>query len=345
MRTTSAALSIVLGTALAMLTLDGVSRWYYTLRTVRDPVLGFVVPAGHVVRSRTEGAGLARYEGRGVRRAKGLGPATGARILCIGDSFTEALQVSDEEVYTTLTERALNRAALATAVLNFGRSGGSVADYIANASVHKEIFTPHWTVVEVDEGDFTSDAWQPAKTHFRRRCPDCALEVATIPPVPDDAPHRAYTWLTNHSALAGFAWVSWQTHVSFSRRSDAAIAADEQASENPLGREAFPVAEELRMLADAYVGRLTLLLLGTFDPAHPGLDTDGEAAIKRAAQQLGISIACSKDVYPSLAERGTAPRGFGNTALNTGHMNRAGHAAAARVLAAELLRLHGAGRL
>lgn len=123
--------------------------------------------------------------------------------------------------------------------------------------------------------------------------------------MPDDARHRAYMWLTDHSALAGCAWVNWQTHVSLSRRSGGAIAADGRASENPSVREVFSVAGEMRLLADAYDRRLTLLLLGTFDPAHPGLDTDGEAAIKRAAGELAISIACSRDQCPSLSHRGT----------------------------------------
>jgi hypothetical protein len=85
--------------------------------------------------------------------------------------------------------------------------------------------------------------------------------------------------------------------------------------------------------------------LGRFDPVHPGRDTDEEAVIKRAARELGISLACSKDEYPALARKGIAPHGFPNTSLNSGHMNAAGHAAAARVLTRELLRLHAEGRM
>ena len=73
------------GTALALVTLEGVSRWYFNYASVPDAVLGLVVPPGHIVRSRVEGAGAADYEARGVRRADDLGPRRGSQILSLGD--------------------------------------------------------------------------------------------------------------------------------------------------------------------------------------------------------------------------------------------------------------------
>ena len=337
-------LTLAPGVALAILTLEGVSRWYYDVPTVRDPVLGFVVPAGRTVRSRIEGAGVAHYEDRGVRRSVDLGARTGAQILCLGDSFTEALQVSDDEVYTTLIERSLKRDGVPTAVLNLDRSGTSVADYIADSKAHKDRFAATWTVVEVDARDFTTDAWATAKSHFRQACPTCAIEVVKTGPRPEGPARRAYTWLTNRSALIGFTFFSWQTHLDVSR--DGAARAKGGAASATSGRiGTFPVREELRMLADAYDGRLTVLLLGSFDPACPERETDLETAIRRAAGEFGISLARTRDEYAFMAERGVAPYGFPNTSLNSGHMNGAGHAAAARVLRKELLRLHGEGQL
>ena len=99
------------------------------------------------------------------------------------------------------------------------------------------------------------------------------------------------------------------------------------------------------MLAEAFDGRLTILLLGRFDPLDPGRDTREEAVIKQAARELGVSLACSKDEHEGLAEKGLAPYGFPNTSLNSGHMNAQGHAAAARALTRELLKLHAEGKL
>jgi len=345
MRVAKPLLAPALGLALSLLTLEGVSRSYFNYRSIRDPVLGSVVAAGHTFRSRIEGSGVGYHEDHGVRRAPDLGPRSGARILCVGDSYTEAHQVSDDEVYTTLVERSLDRSGMPAAVLNIGRSGLSVADYVVNSQAFKEATSPTWTVVQIHDLDFYSDTWQTSKTHFRRRCSACPIEAVRIAPVPDDTVRRTMRWLRNQSALVGFGMHRWQELAGVSRRNSQPSGAEEHATATLASTVDFPVTEELRMLARAYDGRLTLLLLGRFDPAHPGRDTDEEAVITRAARELGISLACSKDEYPALAQKGIAPHGFPNTSLNSGHMNAAGHAAAARVLTRELLRLHAEGRI
>jgi hypothetical protein len=324
--------ALVVGPVLALLTLEGVSRNYFNYQSVRDPVLGSVAAAGHTFRSRIEGSGVAYHEDHGVRRSPDLGPRSGTRILCLGDSYTEANQVSDAEVYTTLVERSLDRSGMPSAVLNVGRSGFSVADYAANARTFTRATDAAWTVVQVHDLDFGPEAWRTSNTHFRRACATCPIEVVRLDPPPDTAPRRMLRWLRNQSALVGFAMERAQ-ELEGREAATQSSAADTQ------------VVEELRVLAEAYAGRLTLLLVGQFDPADPARDTDAEAVIKRAAFESGISLACSKDEYPALAERGIAPYGFSNSSPNSGHLNAAGHAAAARVVTRELLRLHAEGRL
>jgi hypothetical protein len=229
-------------------------------------------------------------------------------------------------------------------VLSFSKSGLSVADFVADAQVNKRTFSPAWTVVQVHENDFTSDAWDTSKTHFRQSCDTCPIEVVRIPPVPEGTSRQIMRKLRNQFALIGFA----SSRLAFLQLGIT------MGSKQPIPNERksltqaaveHRVREELRMMADAYDGRLTVLLLGTFDPAHPVLDTEGETIIKKAARELGVSLAYSKDEYSALAERGIAPHGFPNTTFSQGHLNEAGHAAAARVLTRELLRLHQEGRL
>ena len=337
-------LALAVGGALALLMLEGVSRWYFNYRSVHDPVLGSVVAPGHTFRSRVEGSGIARYDAGGARRAASLGLRDGLRILCIGDSFTEAFQVSDDEVYTTLVERALDAGGVPAAVLNIGRSGLSVADYVANAPAYRTASTPAWTVVQVTDRDFYGETWQASKTHFRRACQACPVEVVRVPPLPDNGVRRFMRWLRNQSALVGFSIHRWQELTSATPQGGQPAPLDPRALTVPATPD-VPVKEELRMLAEAYDGRVTLLLLGRFDPLDPGKDTRDEEIIKRAARDLGISLACSKDEYEALAEKRLAPYGFSNTLLNSGHMNAAGHAAAGRVLTRELLRLHAEGTL
>jgi hypothetical protein len=339
-----AVLALALGGAMALLVLEGVSRWYFNYRSVHDPVLGSVVEPGHTFRSRVEGNGIAHYDAGGARRAASLGPRAGIQVLCVGDSFTEAFQVSDDEVYTTLVERALDAGGVPAAVLNLGRSSLSVADYVANAPAHRNAARPDWTVVQVTDRDFYEETWQTSKTHFRQACPNCPVEVVRVPPVPDNGARRFVRWLRNQSALVGFCIYRWQERTVATRPYRQPAAPDPRAFAVP-ATPVVPVKEELRLLAEAYNGRLTLLLLGRFDPRDPGRDTVDEEVLKRAARELGISLACTKDEYVTLAEKGLAPYGFSNTLPNSGHMNAAGHAAAARALARELLRLHAEGRL
>ncbi len=337
-------LALAVGGALALLLLEGVSRWYFNYRFIDDPVLGSVVAPGHTFRSRVEGSGIAHYDAGGARRAASLGPRGGLQILCVGDSFTEAFQVSDDEVYTTLVERALDAGSVPAAVLNMGRSGLSVADYVANAPAYRKAATPAWTVVQVTDRDFYEETWQPSKTHFRRACPACPVEVVRVPPAPDNGVRRCMRWLRNQSAFVGFTIHRWQELTGATRQDRQPASLDPRVFTAPATQDVL-VREELRMLAAAYDGRLTLLLLGRFDPLAPGNDTHDEEVIKQAARELGVSLACSKDEYEALAEKRLAPYGFSNTLLNSGHMNAAGHAAAGRALTRELLRLHAEGTL
>jgi hypothetical protein len=344
-RLVNAILALALGGGLAFVALEGVSRWYFNYRSVYDSVLGSVVAPGHTFRSRVEGSGIAHYDAGGARRPAWLGPRDGLRILCIGDSFTEAFQVSDDEVYTTLVEQALDAAGIQVAVLNVGRSGLSVADYVANAAAYRTAATPSWTVVQVTGRDFYEETWQTTKTHFKRACPACPVEVVPMPPVRDGRARRIMRWLRNQSALVGFGIHRWQELTGVTRQNSEPPPPDPRVFAAAATPHEYPVKEELRMLAQAYDGRLTLLLLGRFDPRAPGRDTSDEAVIRHAARDLGISLACSKDEYEALAARGQTPNGFANTSPISGHLNANGHAAAAHALTRELLRLHAEGRL
>jgi lysophospholipase L1-like esterase len=338
-------LPLAVGIALALATLEGVSRWYFNYRSVQDPVLGSIVPSGFTVRSRIEGSGVAHYQANGVRRSVGSGEQSEGQILCLGDSFTEAHQVRDDEVYTAVAERALTQAGLRVEVLNVGRSGWSAADYVAQAHAYRELFKPAWTVIQIHDSDLTSDAWQASKTHFRRRCGGCPIEVVSLPPVRDDNIRQVMRRLRNRFAVVGLAHASWLRLMAPHGRISVSEETTELRAQTDTAHVDSLVSDELQMLADAYDKRLTILLLTSFDPNSPGSYTAGESAVRMAAGRNGMSLACSKDEFPKLAEQGVSPHGFSNTSPNTGHLNAAGHAATARALTRELLRLHRAGLL
>jgi hypothetical protein len=97
----------------------------------------------------------------------------------------------------------------------------------------------------------------------------------------------------------------------------------------------YPLDEEMRLLAEAYQQRLTLLYLPKFDPANPGGETATERALHGLAEEHGVRFVSLREKFPELAAAGRAPYGFANTRFNWGHWNRYGHQAAAELLYVE----------
>ena len=91
--------------------------------------------------------------------------------------------------------------------------------------------------------------------------------------------------------------------------------------------------EELAVLARAFEGRLTLLLL------PPLARSPVEARILERCAASGWSCVSLRERFDEFAARYESPYGFANSAWGQGHMNAAGHHAAAEILTTELARL------
>jgi hypothetical protein len=69
-------------------------------------------------------------------------------------------------------------------------------------------------------------------------------------------------------------------------------------------------------------------------------DTPEERRIQAHCAARGYSCVSTRVGYPRFASEGRAPFGFATSAFNEGHMNEAGHALLAEVVARELQRVH-----
>lgn len=113
-----------------------------------------------------EGYGRSQWLELGVRD-NGNGSAPGPkRILVMGDSYTEALQVDDRETFCSLAEAALRSQGWGVELLNLGQSDRSPADYILLGPAYLRRFRPDWVVLVMDEWDLTGDGWASYKRHF-----------------------------------------------------------------------------------------------------------------------------------------------------------------------------------
>lgn len=327
------------GVALALFTVNAFSSRISYLPTVYSPLLGRIAKPGATFYWKIEGDGSGTWSSNGVRRS-GDAPANAHGLLVLGDSYVEALHVNDQEFFGRLLEQKFRAHHIDTPVLPIGRSGASVADYIAQAPTYQRLFAPQWVVVEVGDNDFADDAWErrkpPGYAYFARSGSG-ALHIEATPQrdggvtgyVSDHLPYilPAVLFLQDRSNVVQ-AYLKDREQPWFR----ATESTPSERKEPPATFTKFPVADEVEMLARAYDRHVTLLYLPPFDPADPNRKMTNEATLEAAARASGIRFVSLRSRFAAIAATGHAPYGFRNTRFNQGHWNRYGHAAAAELL-------------
>lgn len=200
-----------IGIVLSLVTAELVCRAFYFEKQTFDPNFGYIFAPGTKVIYAREGHGISSWWQSGVRRSKPLTEAAEGKILVLGDSFTEALQIDDGDVYTDLLEAHLQESGYPLAVLNLGRSGTSIADYIDKAPKYAESFAPRWVVIQVRDSDFTEEAWTPRAGFAAFEQPEGGM--LTVVPGVHRPPGTSRKWanaVLNASALARFSLVRQQ---------------------------------------------------------------------------------------------------------------------------------------
>lgn len=329
--------AVAFGVALALVCLEVGMRQVYWLRSGRDADFGAIPLPGHPVRWWREGHGTSHWTDHGIRRT--ALPATGSRpILAVGDSFTEAFNVDDDEVFTQRLEASLAASGFPVPVLNAGRSGLAPADYVAEAPRQRELFAPRWTILQVRAPDLEAGGFDPSRTHFRRDAGG-ALEVVPVKPplsrfYPLLLPFRSASTLLNYGIVRGREYAAAaQSEPPLFRAASAAHRAA------PAERAPQPIAEILDLLAASWNDRVTLVFLPDFDLRAPRLvNSEAEEIFAAQCALRGWSCVNLRDAFPAFAARFESPYGFPNSEWNAGHMNEAGHAATAELLHDEVTR-------
>jgi hypothetical protein len=326
--------AVLAGVLLVLALFEGVARRVSWLVYDIDPRLGSILAPDRVQVYCREGCGSSRWIADGIRRVAPLDPARPV-LLVLGDSFTESLMIDDDRVFTRLLEAKLAAAGSPLQVANAGRSGGSPADYVALAPFYRARLAPRWTVIQIRAPDLEGDAFDPSKTHFDEQ-PDGRL--ALVPVVqPISRFNRALAPLRRESALVGFATIRLREFRSAAADEAPLFRATRRRAPPPA--RAWPVTAQLAAMADAFDGRVTFLFLPDYDAGDPDYVDAIEHTVAQDCAAHGWSCASLRDAFPAFAAARTAPYGFPNSAFNSGHMNDAGHAAAAAVLETELRRV------
>jgi len=282
-------------------------------------------PGRWVVHS-TEGFSRGRTNELGFLDAAVPRPPPADGILVVGDSFTEARHVDQAARFTNRLEKRLARR-----VYNAGHAGWSPLNAIGFLAAEKATLAPSTVIVQVSGNDL-QDIVSRKRPHVVEPAPGAfAVELPKRAAEGTAARVKAILF---RSALVAAATSSALQLLAGGRDNDATGSC---AAPDPRAVRALPwIAGELRRGHDD----VHLLYLPMLD-YHAGCVDRCAAArdlFARAAAGAGLAFV---DATPALCERfratGQPPNGFANTVPGTGHLNAAGHAVVAGVLADHLV--------
>ncbi len=291
------------------------------------PELGRVIPAGTTVRWGAEGFGETHFVADGEIATP---YSNGRTVIVLGDSHTEAFQVDDRDKYVSVAETLLHGRGIPADLRNFGRSGLSMADYVWLVPVMRRRFQPAAIVIQIDEHDFDFHAFGPtAGNHFVVRSPT-SIEVAHASeaepqPGPEPRAVRLLNRLVRSSQLVDYA--RYRYELSRNRAEGAAAAP-------PPGLEpGLSIRLQAQLLREAAGETPVILLRLPYAPYAPAHTNPAFPALRRVLPWRFLDP--SGELLRS-REAGHDPRTFYNTPMGGGHLNVAGHAIVARMLADEL---------
>lgn len=325
-------LAAVAGIGLALLTFEAAFRLLLFGSVSRDPVTGAQVVTGrHRI---DEGFGVSHRDSRGIRLSP-HGCSHCPQVLVIGDSYTDAFQVNDDEVFTAAAESML-AGSKPVRLLNAGAAGSSPADYLVQAASYLRRIQPAWVVIELNADDLGADAFRPDEVHFLDRD---RLTPVVPAPYAYGRTTRTLAWIREHSALINYAIARLDIARNSSQEPPWFRAGFQPPAARAEAQPVYPVERELTILRAAYKNRVTFLFLPLFNVP---IETE-EVRFERYCAATQMSCVDFRSSFDEFRRAGTAPYGFPNSRFGGGHLNAAGHALVARQLAVEIRRLQQNG--
>jgi hypothetical protein len=256
---------------------------------------------------------------------------SGVSVVVLGDSFTEAEQVSDDEKYVSVAENILHERGLAMDLRNLGRAGRSLPDYIYIAPFIKRTYSPAVVVVQLEPLDFLESFDKTKENYFVRNGMSVELmhnEIFSS----NQMVLRNILRSTSFGSLVRYKFKSidlilekqHQLIATDMPESDASISETEGFDPNDIGMQ-------INALKDAYsdVKLVILVIPGVPTIKKSGLVWDNTAddeLIKIFEGIPGLRVLYPRDGFIELYTADKKfPFGFSNTLPNTGHLNSDGH--------------------
>ncbi len=295
-----------------------------------DPVFGDVMNRGLLI-SATEGRTVTRINSIGNRAGEPEGLRSyPRRILFIGDSFTEAIQIPDGHTFVDLAEAALRRQGEHVVGVNAGMDGANPAWFLHLADALKGTYAPTRTVLEVGDTDFTVELKKPQSKGYWLARDGTGWVVRGSQPTPAAA-DVARNALTH---LPAPYWI-WQRVKKSQQAKAVQSAADPTAYADPAQVEWI-----LRQLKTAYGEDLVILYRPEIDyRGSATAPTETERLVAATTRRLGLVFVNPREALLSRYAQTRQPLdGFDNTQPGAGHWNVEGHRVVADLLVKTLTR-------
>ncbi|WP_027175735.1 alginate O-acetyltransferase AlgX-related protein [Desulfovibrio aminophilus] len=311
----------------------------------RDGVMAYAPnqTGTYMVRDEIRASYRINAQGWNSGRADSLAPKTGTRVVVIGDSYVEALQVDADQ---SLAED-LERLSPGTEVLRCGLSGIPLSQYVHLARRETPAWSPDVLVILLVHNDFLESFIPPPGVHQQALLRLDVEDGRVLGERPIRPYVRPWYGLARESAL--WRYLRHRRQLGFQTLRDLILGKEPEIFQANMAPRA--VAErladvraatdylfgELDRASQAQGARLVLLMdgdRGAIEAGHPG--TSDALILNRLSAELaarrGIPFL---DLHPAFAADFAdehQPFAF----PHDGHWNARGHAVAARALAAFL---------
>ncbi len=287
---------------------------------VSSPVLGRI-PRNGVYLQGTEGYCKTELNSLGMRGMEIPAKAPAEyRILILGDSYTEALQVSDDKTFTHLLQIQLGRiTGRDVRIVNAGRNGASPAYYIHLSDFYNASIDPDFVIVQLNDEDFTTEIMDNKTREFYVK-------------------QEGGSYITETNFKDYYLWQMFphlkliKPFVAFSTFK---IALDKIPAMLDQRRGVTASARQVNMMDNSYES-IVDWTLKTLKNDYPRMailyltmnkcESDMESFVRRYANKYDIDIVNSRDIFLNYYSLNCQPvNGFNNTMPGTGHMNDIGH--------------------
>lgn len=286
----------------------------------KQPVAGSILLWGK------EGYGITHYGEDG--EVAGSSSVASSDVIVLGDSFTQAMQVMDNEKYTTVAEKILQKEGLSIRVHNYGASGLCLSDYTYfadNLNTLLPQLKPEILVVQISLNDINDNPFVDTRSNYFSKEPDGAFTAKHNPNI-DNSAESGIRQIVRMSSIAKL--MKDRFWPGDAARTSIDVSFDRQI-------EAFRKASS---------GKRVIILLLPDDPSIKNgslvfEDEEYDRLVKTFRAIPEWNVIDPLPEFKKLALNGHLPRGFSNSLPGVGHMNVLGHQVVGQLLAQKILEL------